>query len=308
MSHSGKLVTVFGSTGFQGGSVVEAALQAGWKVRGVSRNTQAAKAQALAKKGVELVQTDITTASVADLAKILQGSYAAFLMTAFWDPASMGKEEELGRKLVDASKAAGVKQVLWSALDDCDKISGNKIHVPHFTGKAHVTAYIEELQKSSKTFQFVTYVAPAFYYQNFRLFGMATLEGDTWNFVFPNAKRLTACDVTQTGLAVAKALQEPERFNGKRIEYWGEHAHPQSYVDTFTRVTGKKAKLTQVDPKVYKTFYKGAEEIAEMVQWFNEYSYYGPNGQPFAEWSGQRNTPGGLHTFEEFLRNGGWDK
>jgi len=303
-----KLLTVFGATGLQGSPIVDSALAAGFKVRGVTRHPQDAKAQALAKKGVEVVQADITTASVADLTKVLQGSYAAFLLTAFWDPASMGKEVELGRKLVDASKAAGVTHILWSTLDNCDAISGGKIHVPHFTDKAKVTEYIEELQKKSKPFKYVTYVAPAFYYQNFKLFGVARLEGDTWNFVFPNLRRLTACDVSQMGPAVIKALQEPERFNLKRIEYFGEHSHPQNYVDTFIRVTGKKAKLVQVDPAVYKTFYKGAEEFANMVEWFNEYSYFGPNGQPFSEWSGQRNTPGGLHTFEDFLRNGGWDK
>lgn len=55
-----KLVTVFGSTGNQGGSVVRAILNhprlsKEWKVRGISRNPDKPDAQAMVAKGVEMV-------------------------------------------------------------------------------------------------------------------------------------------------------------------------------------------------------------------------------------------------------------
>ena len=55
-----KLITVFGSTGNQGGSVVRAIidhpeLSKEWKVRGITRNPNKPDAQALIAKGVEMV-------------------------------------------------------------------------------------------------------------------------------------------------------------------------------------------------------------------------------------------------------------
>jgi uncharacterized protein YbjT (DUF2867 family) len=55
-----KLITVFGSTGNQGGSVVRAILNhpelsKEWKIRGITRNASKPDAQALVAQGVEMV-------------------------------------------------------------------------------------------------------------------------------------------------------------------------------------------------------------------------------------------------------------
>jgi len=55
-----KLITVFGSTGNQGGSVVRAILNhpelsKEWKIRGITRNANKPDAQALVQQGVEMV-------------------------------------------------------------------------------------------------------------------------------------------------------------------------------------------------------------------------------------------------------------
>lgn len=55
-----KLITVFGATGNQGGSVVRAILNHPqlskvWKIRGVTRSPDKPDAQAMVKKGVEMV-------------------------------------------------------------------------------------------------------------------------------------------------------------------------------------------------------------------------------------------------------------
>lgn len=55
-----KLITVFGATGNQGGSVVEAILADAqlskeFKIRGITRDTTKKSSQELAKRGVEVV-------------------------------------------------------------------------------------------------------------------------------------------------------------------------------------------------------------------------------------------------------------
>lgn len=55
-----KLITVFGATGIQGGSVIEHILgdphlSKEYKIRGITRDTSKDSAQALARRGVEIM-------------------------------------------------------------------------------------------------------------------------------------------------------------------------------------------------------------------------------------------------------------
>ena len=64
-----KLITVFGSTGNQGGSVVRAVLNhprlaKEWKVRGITRNPNKPDAQAMVAKGVEMVAVSIRVSHI----------------------------------------------------------------------------------------------------------------------------------------------------------------------------------------------------------------------------------------------------
>lgn len=55
-----KIVVVIGATGIQGGSVISTLLQDSiYKIRGITRNTNSAKSQLLASKGVEMVEADL---------------------------------------------------------------------------------------------------------------------------------------------------------------------------------------------------------------------------------------------------------
>lgn len=65
-----KILVVFGATGIQGGSVINSVLgdpktAATYKIRGVTRDTTKASAQALASRGVEVVAVcNLTTSPV----------------------------------------------------------------------------------------------------------------------------------------------------------------------------------------------------------------------------------------------------
>jgi len=251
------------------------------------------------------VKADIVADSVDTLANAMKGSYGAFLVTNFWDPASMGKEAELGHKLVDAAQKAGVKHITWASLANVEKLSNVKYLVPHFTDKAKVEEYIRSLQaKKPRAFESVTFPAAAFYYQNFKLFFPPKQEGDTLVFTLPATEYLTAFDVNEVGPAVLTAFNNPREYDGVRIDYWGEHAHPQQYIDTFAKVTGHKARLVSVPlDKFAKLGFPGAEEMANMFGWFNEFTYYGPGSNRKVA---QAATPGGLTSWEQFLRKYGW--
>jgi len=299
-----KLITVIGATGMQGGSVVTHLLNSHkYLVRGVTRNTNEQKSKDLATRGVEMVQADIANDSVDKLAGVFKGSYGAYLLTNFWDPSTMNKEEAQGKKLVDAAKQAGVRHVIWSTLENVEKVSGSK-GVPHFTDKANVEDYIRTLQSSSKpAFEHATFIAPAFYFQNFQSFFPPKLEGDTLVFTMPDTKHLTAYDVTETGLAVVNVLEHPKEYELKRIDFYGSHKAPQQYIDDFVKITGRKSKLNLVPRDVFAKFFPGAQEIADMFTWFNDYTYYGPNGNPEL---GKKACDNKVSSWEQYLQRTKW--
>jgi hypothetical protein len=86
---STKLITVYGSTGSQGGSVVASLLQSKDKtfaLRGITRNPESEKAMALASQGVEIVKAD---GFVKDqVVEAFRGSWGVFVNTNSDDPVS----------------------------------------------------------------------------------------------------------------------------------------------------------------------------------------------------------------------------
>lgn len=79
-----KILTVFGATGNQGGSVISAVLDhpklsAEYKLRAVTRDPSKPSGKALADKGVEVVKADLL--DKASVIKAVEGSDAVFGVT-----------------------------------------------------------------------------------------------------------------------------------------------------------------------------------------------------------------------------------
>lgn len=84
-----KLVTVYGATGLQGGSVVRSLLankHHEFSVRGITRNPGSDKSKALSRLGVEMVKAD--GKNLHQIREAFQGSWAVFLNTDTEDPVS----------------------------------------------------------------------------------------------------------------------------------------------------------------------------------------------------------------------------
>lgn len=91
---SSKLITVFGATGSQGGSVVQSLLQnksQSFKIRGITRNTDSEKARALASQGVEVVKADGLLKQ--EVLEAFKGSWGVFVNTNSDDPVSQSGQQ-----------------------------------------------------------------------------------------------------------------------------------------------------------------------------------------------------------------------
>jgi len=240
-------------------------------IRAITRSASSDKAKELKEKyGAEIVEADMNDPSTYERA--FAGAYGAFVVTAFWDPSSMGKEKEIGKGLVRAAKASGVQHYVWSTLPFARKESGGKYKVPHFDDKAEVGDDVR-----SAGFPFYTLFAASFYYQNFSTF-FPIQKNESGDLVInlPETSSITAFDVSQTGGIVAEIFNNREKWNAQYVAASGDHVSLSEVEEILSKAAGKKVHVNRIPRDVFATLgFPGAHELAEMFSWFNDYTYFG---------------------------------
>lgn len=268
------IVAVVGATGAQGGGVVDALLSGGrFAVRALTRNPDSDRAQALGARGVEIVQADL--AEPETLAAAFEGAHGAFVVTNFWESDVGPGEQEQGKAAVKAAQQAGVRHFVWSTLPNCRKLSGGDLTVEHFTSKA----LVDEAVKAAG-FELFTFVEPPFYFSNLTgVMAPQEMEGGKkgWAVPMDPAKVcIHAGDIAEFGKLVAAAFDSPESAgNGVHLAMAADTLSWNAMAETLN-AQGHEVGVVQVPAEVYDGFYPGAAEMREMFQWFERYSYFGP--------------------------------
>src|SRR5687768_11183898 len=118
-----KIIAVTGATGTQGGGLVRAILadpNSGFAARAITRDPGKDKSKELASAGAEVVQGNLD--DVESLKKAFAGAYGVYGVTNFWEHFSGEKEKQQAKNIAEAARAAGVKHVIWSTLEDTRKL------------------------------------------------------------------------------------------------------------------------------------------------------------------------------------------
>jgi uncharacterized protein YbjT (DUF2867 family) len=214
-----KIIAVVGATGAQGGGLVRAIAadpSGEFAARALTRDPSSEKAQALKGVAAEVVQADLDDR--ASLERALEGAYGVFGVTNFWEHFSPDKEIEQARNIAEAAKAAGVKHVIWSTLEDTrlwvpiddDRMPtlNEKWTVPHYDGKG------EADQEFTSRGLPVTLLQTSFYWENMIYFGMGPQRGEDGSLAltFPigdtHLPAMAAEDIGKTALGIFKAGDE----------------------------------------------------------------------------------------------------
>jgi len=273
-----KIIAIVGATGAQGGGLARAILEdksGEFGVRAITRSAD--KAKALAAAGAEVVVADIGDAAA--MKKAFDGAYGAFCVTNFWEHFSPEKEQAQVRAMAEAARAAGLKHVVWSTLEDTRKrvplsdgrmpTLGGKWKVPHFDSKGEVDHVWTDLGVPT------TFLLTSFYWENFIHFGMgpkASPDG-TLAITFPmgNAKLpgIAAEDIGRSAYGIFKRGKE---MVGKTVGIAGEHLTGEQMAAAFTRALGKKVVYNEVTPETYRGFgFPGAEDLGNMFQFKRDF-------------------------------------
>src|SRR5690554_875577 len=301
------LITIVGVLGKQGFSVARTLLESGrYRVRGITRRINSQEAIQLAEQGAELVSLPLDIGHKKEFVEAFRGSNGVFLMTPNIAPPAT-HEFELGKQLADAAVEAGVNHIIFSSLENVDRISGGKLFAPHFTDKAKVEEYIRTLPITS------SFIYMAFFFTNLIEFYTPKLKGDTLIFpiYLPKDFRAPFVDpTTATGSSVLEIFSNPDKYSGKSLPVIGDIISPQEIVETFTKVTGKKAEYSSAYSRAemlnhFPEFSSNDDlvrEILGMAEYAVEYGYFSKDRDLL--WSRQIH-PESL-TWEQFLRNTDW--
>lgn len=248
-----KPYAVVGSTGGQGGAVVDALLERGLPVRALVRR-RSARSDALEARGAEIAWADITNRDAT--ARAFAGSAGVFAMTTPFEAGS-DAEVEQGAALVDALASADVPHVVFSSVADADKKTG----IPHFETKARTEAV---LRASSVPF---TIVGPTYFYDNL-LGGIEDIRRGRLDLPIPLDTPLQQVSRRDLGRFVALVLENPEPFVGSRIDLASDDPTPTRMAEQLSAALG-----TPVTAHTYSADSIGSDDMRAMFRFLATTGY-----------------------------------
>ena len=274
-----KIIAVIGSTGTQGGGLVRAILadpNGGCAVRAITRDPNKDSAKALAAKGAEVVSANLD--EVESLKKAFAGAYGVYAVTNFWEHFSAEKEKAQAKNIAEAAKAAGVKHVIWSTLEDTrqfmpadDKrmpMLQEKYRVPHFDAKAEADAFFSGVP--------TTFLLTTFYWDNLYMFGLAPKRGDDgkYSWAFPmGQKKLAGIAAEDIGKVAYGIFKAGSQYIGKKVGIYGEALTIDEMGQKLASNIGIPAPYYHAaEADEYRGYgFPGADEMGNMFQYYRDF-------------------------------------
>ncbi|TGO23611.1 hypothetical protein BPAE_0127g00320 [Botrytis paeoniae] len=322
-----KLIVITSVTGTQGSSIAETFLRfPEWRVRGTTRNPSNLTAQALAEKGVEIVQADFDDET--SLSSAFQGATVIYSNTDFFVHLFTGisegtpsgrtvlehaydREVAQGINIAEAAASPSVLETLeyliYSSLSDATKWSkGKYTTVYHFDSKAETIRQIEsrfpELVARMSTLQMGYYVT------NWKAFPpMAPQKQTDGSFLFErplSPDSVVEFVVTQkdTGGFVKALIDLPP---GKNLIGVSERMTWKEWTKIWGDFLGVKAGFRQVSEE---TFWKDVPDAMRELQvaweYVDEFGHAG--GDPEVLRPDELAVKIPLTSMEEYIKSEDW--
>ena len=274
-----KIIAVIGATGAQGGGLVRAILNdpsGGFAVRAVTRDVNSDKAKALKALGAEVVAGDVD--DEASLVRAFTGAYGAYCVTFFWAHFSPDKELAEVGAMARAAKAAGVKHVIWSTLEDTRKLVPvsdprmptlqGKYKVPHFDAKGEANALFTSAGVPT------TLLHTSFYWDNLIYFGMGPRKGADGKLTFAlpmGDEKLPGIAAEDIGRCAYGVFKRSDLI-GKSIGIAGEHPTGAQMAAALGQAFGQPVAYYALPFDAYRKLgFPGADDLGNMFQYKHDF-------------------------------------
>ncbi|KAI0045847.1 NAD-P-binding protein [Auriscalpium vulgare] len=249
-----KLILVIGATGAQGLAVVDALLAPAadgspspYSVRAITRDPENKRAKGLAARGVQLNKSAGDTNDLASIAVALTGVYGTFINI---DSYTVEEEREIftAMRMFELAQQAGLRHFVWSGLDYTFKIGGyNPIYrVVHQDSKGRVSEWLKaqpSIVSDDKLSWSVISTGPYFEMLHFHVMGPLNVRDDgTYVFAAPIADgKAPFIALADIGFFARYTFDNREATSAQELEVVSESVGWDQLVETFTKVTGRKA-------------------------------------------------------------------
>ena len=276
-------VLAFGASGKFAGMVVPELTARGVTVRGFVRN-EADAATAEANGASELAMGDLSDRASIDQA--LKGIDGVFYIS----PAFLPHEAELGRGVVEACVAAGVKRFVFSSV----------IH-PVLSGLSNHAAKAPVEEAVLDSGMAYTILHPSLYFQNYRQSWLKVLESGSLAEPWSCDTRFSRVDYRDVAEVAAIALTEDRLLYGT-FELCADGWLDRRDVATLIgQVLGREIKAARIDPATL------GDQAAPMRPMFDHYDRIGLRGNPLTLRAILGREPRTLRAFfEELAVNKEW--
>lgn len=274
------VITVFGATGAQGGSLARALLAdpgRHFAVRAVTRKPDGPAPRELAAAGADVVLADIDDG--ASVRRALEGSYGAFFVTNFWEYLSGAKEEAQAQLLAGVAAEVGVRHAIWSTLEDTrDFIPADgrrmpvleqRYNVPHFDAKGAANRFFAQHRVPT------TYLYTSCYLENMIHFGMGPQRQPDGSLAvtFPTGDaRIPWIGAEDIGLAAFEIFLRGDALIGDSIGIAGDHLSGSELAAGLAAALGESVRFNAVTPDEFRAFpFDGAVELGNMWQFKRDF-------------------------------------
>ncbi|KAB8236939.1 hypothetical protein BDV23DRAFT_168803 [Aspergillus alliaceus] len=260
MASDHKLITIFGGTGNQGGSVAHSLLQnLAFRVRVITRNPQSDASQKLAAQGAEIVQGNGWSSE--DMLSAFSDSWGAFVNINSDDKAFAAEngttEFDMGKVIVDAAAQAGVKHLVFSSGPPCTEMTKGQVRMKAMDMKYKIEQYARKLG----LFETLVPIGAGWFLENFLGKEVAPIFGGFPHYVDDegyltfrvpywggdeNVPWLSISD--DFGDIVQGIFLDPSRWNGRLVHGVSDIRTFAQMVSDFAAVTGQKARFQPILP------------------------------------------------------------
>ncbi|MFD4430858.1 NmrA family NAD(P)-binding protein [Nocardia sp. NPDC058497] len=232
-------VLVTGSTGKQGGVTARKLLAHGHAVRALVRDPAAPTARALADAGADLATGDFD--DPASLRAAATGARAVFLIPpADYGPSgwTAGLEAQRGVAMVDAARAAGVEQIVFSGIATMGAADS--------WGQEGKRQIEDAIAASGLRY---TLLRPVRFMENYLLQGSpvdGVRVGGEHPHLFPADRPLQMIALDDIGAFAALAFTDPDGWHGRALELASDAITPVDAAAAISAATGRSIHYREV--------------------------------------------------------------
>jgi uncharacterized protein YbjT (DUF2867 family) len=257
MTASGpRMIVVTGATGLQGGAVARRLLEDGWHVRGLTRDADSKRAQALRALGADIAQGDM--AEAASLRPVFEGAYGVYSVQ---NPFIGGPEAEVrqGKNVADVAKDVSVEHLVYGSAGTGERGTG----VPSWETKLQIEDHMKALELP------LTVLRPMAFMElmtHKKFFPAAS----TWHLMpklMGSSRNVGWLCTDDLGAIVAKAFADAHSFVGKDLALASDVQSLDECRSIYREVIGRNPRRLPMPVWLFKRFGFVGKDLTTMWRW-----------------------------------------